>query len=109
MKFFNRNNLLPRLWWTFTGIAWLCLGYFLMTMCVGFAVIICGWICDSKHKVCAIISNGALVLYTIVFSLYSIMMIGVASPARWFAIALLLMIVGNIYICTKSLKNLFKS
>lgn len=102
MTLLKRNHILQHLWWTFTGIAWFCLGYILVSMCIGLIVILCGWFSDSKNMVVAIISNAILSLYSLCFVIYTLMLIAVASPQPWFAIILLLMAVINIFFSIKN-------
>lgn len=90
------------LWWTLTGVAWFCLGYILISMCVGIIVILCGWLNDSKNKVVAIIANVVLALYTLAFTFCAFMLIAVGSPKSWLAMIILLVTIINVILCIKN-------
>lgn len=100
------NNLLPRLWWILTGVAWLCVGYILITICVGLIVILCSWLSGCKNKTIAIMADIVLILYSLVFAIYTIMLICVASPTLWFAVVILIIAQTNIILCAKSVYKL---
>lgn len=112
MKSFDRNSLLSHLWWTLIGIICLLFGELYISsvipICTGIIIILCGWLNNSKNKKVAIIANGLLVLYTLIFAIYTCMLIAVASPESWFAILLLLIALINIFICIKNIYNIFK-
>ena len=113
MKSFDRNSLLSHLWWTLIGI--ICLLFVVLyissviLICIGIIIILCGWLNNSKDKIVAIIANVVLALYTLISAIYTCMLIAVALPKPlWFAVALLLMTVVNIFICIKDIYNIFK-
>lgn len=112
IKSFDRNSLLSHLWWTLIGIKCLLFGELYISsvipICTGIIIILCGWLNNSKNKKVAIIANGLLVLYTLIFAIYTCMLIAVASPESWFAILLLLIALINIFICIKNIYNIFK-
>lgn len=106
MTLLKRNHILQHLWWTFTGVAWLCLGYILLSVCIGHVIILCGWLNDSKNMIVAITGNVVLGLYTLCFAIYTLMLVAVASPQPWFAAILLLMAVINTFVSIKNIQNL---
>ena len=112
MKSFDRNSLLSHLWWTLIEIICLLFGKLYITsvipICAGIIIILCGWLNNSKNKKVAIIANVLLALYTLIFAIYTCMLIAVASPESWFAILLLLIALINIFICIKNSYNIFK-
>lgn len=108
------SKLLTPIWWTVIGILLLLSGILYIDMssivaiCLVGIIIICGWLNDSKFKPVAITANIVLALFTVIFAIYSFMIIGIASPVWWFVVALILINIGNISICTKSIIKLLR-
>lgn len=106
------SKLLSPIWWIVIGILLFLSGilYIDMSSMVAISlvgiIIICGILNDSKFKPVAITANIVLALFTIMFAIYSFMIIGVASPVWWFAVALIFINIGNILFCIKSIIKL---